>query len=121
MSKKILLVDDDKNIRELYQQILVDEGYQVEVAEEGKTGYEKIISSSYDLILMDIMMPQIDGLGILKKLTEEHKKHSPIVLLTNLIHDPATKEAIENGAIGYLDKSAFDPPAFLKKIAELIK
>lgn len=121
MAKKILLVDDDKNIRELYQQLLVDAGYEVDTAEEGKTGYEKIIQKAHELVLLDVMMPLIDGIGILKKLHTEKTPHPPIVLLTNLIHDPVTKEAIDLGALTYLDKSAFDPPAFLQKIEELLQ
>jgi DNA-binding response OmpR family regulator len=120
---KILLVDDDLYIRELYEEILKNAGYEVEMAVDGKEGLEKIVEGGYDLILLDVMMPYIDGIGILKKLEDDKPKKSngPIILLTNLAYDPVMKEATERGAAACLYKAEMNPDEFLKKVAEHIK
>ena len=120
---KILLVDDDLYIRELYVEILKNAGYEVEVAVDGKEGFDKIIAGGYDLILLDVMMPYLDGIGILKKLEEEkpQKNNGPIILLTNLAYDPVMKEATERGAVACLYKAEMNPDEFLKKVAEHVK
>lgn len=120
---KILLVDDDLYIRELYEEILKNAGYEVEMAVDGKEGFEKIVAGGYDLILLDVMMPYIDGIGILKKLEDDKPKKSngPIILLTNLAYDPVMKEALQRGAAVCLYKAEMNPDEFLKKVAEHIK
>ncbi|MFA5025490.1 MAG: response regulator [Candidatus Shapirobacteria bacterium] len=120
---KILLVDDDLYIRELYLEILTDAGYEVEMAVDGKEGFEKIVEGGYDLILLDVMMPYLDGIGILRKLEDERPKKSngPIILLTNLAYDPVIKEATQRGAAACLYKAEMNPDEFLKTISEYIK
>lgn len=120
---KVLLVDDDLYIRELYVEILKNAGYEVEVAVDGKEGFEKIVAGGYDLILLDVMMPYLDGIGILKKLEEEkpQKSNGPIILLTNLAYDPVMKEAVERGAVVCLYKAEMNPDEFLKNVAEHVK
>jgi len=120
---KILLVDDDLYIRELYLELLTNAGYEVETAADGKDGFDKIISGGYDLILLDVMLPYLDGIGILKKLEEEKpkSKNGPVILLTNLAYDSAVKEMINKGAVACLNKAEMNPDEFLKKIKEFIK
>lgn len=120
---KVLLVDDDLYIRELYVEILKNAGYEVEVAVDGKEGFEKIVAGGYDLILLDVMMPYLDGIGILKKLEEEkpQKSNGPIILLTNLAYDPVMKEATQRGAVACLYKAEMNPDEFLKNVAEHVK
>jgi len=120
---KILLVDDDSFIRELYEEILTGAGYQVEMAVDGKEGLEKISGGGYDLVLLDVMMPYLDGIGVLKKLEEEKTrgKNGPIILLTNLAYDPVMKEAAERGAAACLYKADMNPDEFLKIISEHLK
>lgn len=123
MPQKILLVDDDQYIRELYEEILKNAGYEVETGVDGKEGLEKINSGGYDLILMDVMMPYLDGIGILKELAEKKptKKNGPIMLLTNLAYDPVIKEALQMGAVACLNKAEMNPDEFLKKVKEVLK
>lgn len=123
MAQKVLLVDDDQFIRELYEEVLKNAGYEVETASDGKMGYEKLAEGGYDLVLLDVMLPFMDGVGILSEL-EEHKpkkKNGPIVLLTNLAYDPAVKEALDKGAKMVLNKAEMNPDEFLKKIKEVVK
>lgn len=123
MAQRVLLVDDDQSIRELYEEILKNAGYEVETAVDGKEGYDKIIEGGYDLILLDVMMPLLDGIGVLTNLQEDHpkKKNGPIILLTNLAYDPVVKDALSKGAAMCLNKAEMNPDEFIKKVKEVIK
>ena len=81
MPQKILIVDDDLYLRELYEEILKDAGYDVETAINGEEGLTKLLSPSYNLALLDVMMPKLDGVGVLTKLkqTETYTLNTPIV------------------------------------------
>ena len=119
--QKLLVVDDDEYIRDLYEEMLKDSGFEVDTALDGKEGYEKIIAGSYDLILLDIMMPKMDGVEVLKKLAEDAKeKAAKVVLLTNLAHDPVMKEALSLGALAYLIKADMTPDQLVAKIKEYL-
>ena len=118
MSKKILLVDDDLYIRELYDEILKGEGFDVETIADGKSGLDMILANSYDLILLDIMLPKLDGIGIITKLKEAKSSISlkSIMFLTNLAHDPVVKEALELGVHSCLIKSDITPEDLLAHV-----
>ena len=118
MSKKILLVDDDLYIRELYDEILKGEGFDVETTADGKSGLDMILANSYDLILLDIMLPKLDGIGIITKLKEAKSSISlkSIMFLTNLAHDPVVKEALELGVHSCLIKSDITPEDLLAHV-----
>jgi DNA-binding response OmpR family regulator len=120
MAKKILLVDDDLFIREAYQAMFQSEGFEVDVAVDGLQGYEKIKTNTYDLVLLDVMLPKLDGIGILTKLEEDKVKlrGGPIVLLTNLAHDPVLKESLSKGAKAYLIKTDLTPEQLVAKVRE---
>ncbi|HZE86723.1 MAG TPA: response regulator, partial [Methylomirabilota bacterium] len=70
MHKKILLVDDDQYIREVYLEVLQDAGYDVDTGINGEEGFAKMHQGGYDLILLDIMMPKVDGIGVLDNLAK---------------------------------------------------
>ena len=110
-SKKILIVEDDQFLREFYQELLQDQGYLMEVAADGEEGLAKIQQNEYNLVLLDIMLPKIDGLQILRQL-KIHSAPTPnlaIVVLTNLGQDAVIKECFNLGAAGFLIKSALNP------------
>lgn len=112
MPQKILVVDDDPTLRELYDEVLKTAGYSVEFAVDGVEGLQKIRTGGYDLVLLDVMMPRLDGLGLLTKLqTETPKPAKPpvIIVWTNLSHDPAIKEALRKGATNVLIKADLAP------------
>ena len=118
MAKRILLVDDDQFIRDLYQEILVNDGYEVDTAADGKEGLEKIEAGGYDLILLDVMMPQVDGIGIVRIMEKKMptKKNGPIILLTNLTHDPIIDEALQKGVKTVLNKADMTPEDFSQHV-----
>ena len=78
---KILVVEDDKFLQELYVELLSDEGYEVEYVNDGEAALEKLNSTLYDLILLDIMLPNKDGLGVLKELSDDRKKKQGQIIM----------------------------------------
>ncbi|MBU1016586.1 MAG: response regulator [Patescibacteria group bacterium] len=116
--KKILLIEDDLYTRELFEEILKDAGFVVTVALDGELGFNKMLEGGYDLILLDIIMPIMDGLEVLTKLKSAtpKQKNGPVVMLTNLSHDPIIKDALSKGANGYLIKSDLTPETLVKKV-----
>ena len=117
-NQKILIVEDDQFLREFYQELLVGENYQVDVAEDGEIALNKIREGGFDLVLLDIMLPKKDGLQILKeiKLSPAKRPNKLIVMLTNLGQDTIIKQCFELGANGYLIKSAMNPDQVLSEI-----
>lgn len=123
MAHKLLIVDDDLYIRELYEEVLKDAGYDVSTAVDGEDGLSKLKQGGYELVLLDVMMPKLDGLGVLQKLSELSPKptNGPIILLTNLSHDPIINEAMQHGASTYMIKADVTPDQLLAKVKEIIK
>jgi len=120
--KKILIVEDDQDVRELYSEVLRDEGFAVEEAVDGQSGLAKVLKGSYDLLLLDIMLPKFDGLEVLKTLKEKAKiKGTPVVLLTNLSREAIIKEGFSLGAAGYLIKSEHTPEEIVSEVKKFLE
>ena len=121
--KKILIVEDDKYIRDLYVEILEDEGFYVENAADGEDAYKKIFHGGYDLVLLDIMLPKMDGLTILQKIKEETPPMQPngmIVILSNLGQESTIAKAVALGARGYMIKSDYSPNQVIFRIKQFL-
>lgn len=120
---KILIIDDDRDIQDVYQEVLKNEGYKVDYAINGKEGLEKIYQGGYDLILLDIMMPQIDGISVLEKLNVKppDRYNGPIFVLSQLNQQEIVDKAKSLGAKGYLVKSQMTPDQVLTTIAQILK
>lgn len=116
--KTILLVEDEYFIRDIYKQSFSKAGYSVEEAADGQEALEKIREKKYDLILLDIMLPKITGLDVLRSLREAGSPaaKTPVILLTNLGQENVIQEALKLGADGYLLKAKFNPQEIVKKI-----
>ena len=122
-NKKILIVEDDQFLREFYQELLIAEGYFVDMAPDGEVALKKIWEKEFDLILLDIMLPKKDGVQILRELKTRPPKSPqvPIVVLTNLGQDTIIKECFDLGAEGYLIKSALNPDQVLTEIKSYLQ
>ena len=103
MSKKALIIDDTKNIRMMLTKCLELEGYQVETADNGKDGLEQAAKDVYQLIFLDIKLPEISGTEVLRQLRGRHIE-TPVIIITAY---PTVKNAVDCtqlGAITYLQK-----------------
>lgn len=119
--KKILVIDDLPENVFLLQDRLENEGYEVITAYEGKSGLNKSISEQPDLILLDIMMPDITGLDVCKKLVgNEETSHIPIILVTAKIEAEDIKEGLEAGAFDYI-KKPFNRIELLARVKSALK
>lgn len=114
--KRILLIEDEAIIRELYEKVLTEAGYELSFAFDGESGIEKAGKGKYDLILLDIMLPKRTGLDVLKELKTVSKNKVPIYMLTNLGQESVMKEAYSLGADGYLLKAKFLPEQLVQEI-----
>ncbi len=102
--KKILIVEDEKPLAHALELKMTHEGYETTVASTGKEGLEQAVTGKFDLILLDLILPEVDGFTILEGLKE--KKMKPvIVVLSNLGQDEDRKKAEEFGVKSYLVKS----------------
>lgn len=108
---KILIVEDDQFIREMYNLVLTKAGHEVTEAMDGKLGLSLAQEGGYDVILLDLMMPNLDGLGFLQGLKENpsKKKNGKIIVLSNLAYSDAKQKAIDLGAFDFLVKADLDP------------
>lgn len=119
--KKILVIDDLPENVFLLQDRLENEGYEVITAYEGKSGLNKSISEQPDLILLDIMMPDITGLDVCKRLvSNEETAHIPIILVTAKIEAEDIKEGLEAGAFDYI-KKPFNRIELLARVKSALK
>lgn len=123
MAKKILVVEDDSYIRKLYEEVLKDAGFEVEMADDGVSGLDKIKKGGYDLILLDVVMPKMDGLGVLERLEKDPplQKNGPIILLSNLAKDPIIQGGLGKGASGYIVKSDINPDQLIENVKKHLK
>ncbi len=122
---KILIIEDDEFLRDIYKETLAREGFSVDIAEDGESGFKKLKESDWDLALLDIILPKQDGLEIMRLLRSDEKfletnKNKPIVFLTNLDNDNDIKEALKLGS-GYLIKSQLTPEELLKEVNLYLK
>jgi DNA-binding response OmpR family regulator len=119
---RILIIEDDQYLRDLYQELMETEGYKVDVAVDGEEGSKKALEGGYDLLVVDIMLPKKDGLDILRDLKAKKpaKPNGKIVLLTNLGQDAVIKEGFDLGASGYLIKSSMTPDQVLHEFRALM-
>ena len=120
---KILLVEDDPLMVRMYQRKLISDGYETDIAVNGEDGLVKIRSFRPDLVLLDIMMPKLDGLQVLERVKADPTIRSiPIIVLTNLGGSQDDIErGLELGAVAYLVKSAYRPDEVVMKVKEVLE
>ena len=119
--QRILVVEDDLFLRELYTDVLTAEGYKVEGAADGEEALQKIKVGGYDLVLLDIIMPKMDGLEVMRQM-QNNPPQNPnkcVVFLTNLDKDEEIKTALKLGQ-GYLIKSQITPGSLVEEVKNYI-
>ncbi|MFC1649316.1 response regulator [Patescibacteria group bacterium] len=118
---KVLLVEDDPLILKMYHAKFQNEGFNVVVSEDGVHGLQMVTEQKPDIILLDIMMPQMSGIDFLKKLraTEAGKK-IPVLVLTNLSEKEEEQEATTLGIKEYLLKASLTPAEIVEKVKKYV-
>jgi len=115
--QKILIIEDDKFLTKIYQTKLTNEGFEVDLAIDGKKAMEKALSFKPELILLDIILPNMSGFEILKELkTKDDTKNIPVVILSNLGQDRDIKQGKELGAEDYWVKAKYTINEVVDKI-----
>jgi len=118
---KILIVDDEDVFIKMIQKLLVGSGYEVVTAGDGQEGLEKAKSENPDLIILDVMMPIMDGFTMLKEVREDEKvKDTPVIMCTSKSQKDYIEESQELKVDAYITKP-IDSPVFLAKVVELLK
>lgn len=121
MPKKILLIEDDEYIRDIYKDEIVSSGFSIDAFATGQEGLRAFHKNYYDLVLLDIVLPDINGLDILKEIKQDKiKKHIPVLLLTNLDQSIIVKKGFKLGAEGYLQKILNTPDMIVDKINSIL-
>ncbi len=118
----ILLVEDDEFLANIYKTKFEMEGYKVSVAVDGESGVEDAKRKNPDLILLDILLPKMDGFTALKKLKDTaDTKQIPVILLTNLGQKDDVDKGLELGAEDYLIKAHFKPSETVGKVKAILE
>lgn len=121
---KIIVVEDDLAMREIVVHKLASKGYEVKEAENGVRGLELIESERPDLVLLDLMMPEMDGFGVLEALRKNKEKkvaETPVIVLSNLWNNEDILKAKSLGVADFLVKAYFTPEEIFAKIGEVLK
>ena len=112
---RILIIDDEENIRAVLSGILEDEGYEVETAADGLNGLEKAVSGDFDLVILDVWLPGMGGLEVLGEIKEKKNDLEVIIISGHGNIDMAVK-SLKNGAFDFLEK-----PLSLEKVITLVR
>jgi CheY-like chemotaxis protein len=115
---KLLITEDDPLMSRMYQKIFSFEGYEVVMAADGQEGLDLARQEKPTLILLDVMMPKLNGIQVLEKLKADPETHAiPVVMLTNLAGQQDAEAALALGAVKYIVKSEYEP----KQVADMVK
>jgi DNA-binding response OmpR family regulator len=118
---KILLAEDDTTLGVMYRVKLENDGYEVTLVENGSDALKQATENKFDLVMLDIIMPQLDGFSVLKALKENvQTKKIPVIMLTNLGTEEDKVKGVKLGAADYLIKSSLTPEQVSETINKLL-
>ena len=122
MPQKILIIEDDKFVRDLITKLLTKEGFDVSIAVNGREGIEKLEKEPPDLVLLDLLLPGTDGFEILTmRKTNPELLKIPVIILSNLGQKEEIERGLELGAVNYLIKAHFSPREIVDKIKKVFE
>jgi len=124
--KSILLVEDDPFLIDIYTTKLKESGFSIEIATSGEEGLKKLREKKFDLLVLDIVLPKIDGWEILEKIKEQRAKSKnlkglKIIVLSNLGQKEEVEKGLRLGAEKYLIKAHYTPTEVVEEIKQLLK
>jgi DNA-binding response OmpR family regulator len=118
---KVLIVDDDAFLSGIYATKLELDGFGVVTARDGEEGLKAAMKEKPDLILLDVLMPKLDGFEVLKRLkADPETKPIPVIMLTNLGQKEDIEKGLQDGAVDYLIKAHFVPAEAVEKIKKVL-
>ena len=121
MPKKILVIEDEKDIQELLQLYLKREGYEVQIARDGEAGLRKASQEHHDLVLLDLMLPRVDGLEICRNLRSRPQTADlPIIMITAKAEEADRIVGLEMGADDYITKP-FSPREVMARVKAIFR
>jgi DNA-binding response OmpR family regulator len=119
--KKILLIEDDPFLSEIYMTKFEEAGFEISAAQDGMLGLAKIKEYMPDLLLLDIVMPNMDGFELLRAIKQDAElKHIPVVILSNLGEQENVEKGFEFGAEAYIIKAHYTPTEVVAKVKEIL-
>lgn len=119
-AKRILVVDDDSDVAKLLSLLLTGEGFKVSQAQDGQEALDKARQEKPDLLILDVMLPKLDGYKVARMLKFDEKfSHIPIIMLTAKIQEHDRELGLEMGADEYINKP-FDNQELILKVKELV-
>jgi DNA-binding response OmpR family regulator len=118
--KKIMIVEDDKNLQEIYTINFEAAGYEVVISGDGLSGISEVVENSPDIILLDVMMPNMDGFAFLKAMKENTSIHIPVVVCSNLSDKETSDKAFASGAAAVLLKINYSGKELVAKINSIL-
>lgn len=119
--KKVLLIEDEEIITELLEKKLISEGYEVSTAKDGESGLKLMKTVKPDLVLLDVILPLMDGFEVMEKMQENPElKRIPVVIVSNSGQPVEIGRAKELGAKDWLIKTDFDPQELIEKVIRQI-
>lgn len=121
-SKRIIIIEDESFIADIYAHELTKAGFEVRIENNGVAGLQALEKEQFDLLLLDIMLPGMHGLELLRQWRIKHPNSTmPVLLLTNLGQDEVIKEAFALGAQGYLIKASYTPQQVVAEVANALQ
>lgn len=117
----VLIVEDDSFLANIYKTKFEMEGFKISVSENGEAGWTDAKKKKPAIILLDILLPKMDGFAVLAKLKEDHDtKDIPVILLTNLGQKDDVQKGLDLGAVDYLIKAHFKPSEVVDKVKKIL-
>jgi|SRR5680860_722059 len=123
MRKKILIIEDEEILLSLIEKKLINNDYDVYAATDGEEGFEAMNKNKPDLVLLDIIMPVLDGFEVMEKMNKTNDLNLdklPVIIISNSGQPVEIKRAIKMGVKDYLIKTSFDPSEVLEKVKKYI-
>lgn len=118
---KILLVDDDAFLRDMYATKFSELGHEIDAADSSETALAKLQDGTYEVVLLDVIMPGMTGIELLKKIKEEKLGGDPVcIMLTNQGEEIDKQEALKDGAAGYIVKAERIPSEVVEEVLAFV-
>lgn len=121
MNQRILIIEDDPFLSEIYVTKFDQEDFEVDIAKDGKEGFAAAKESRPDIVLLDVVLPEVDGFEVLRLFKKNSfLKNIPIILLTNLSQKNEVEKGMKLGASAYFIKAHFTPTEVVEKVKEIL-